>query len=145
MPSNNFGSAAFRYISVTDVNRDSGDVSAAQRTSWVAATAPPQSTGDGDRRTPECLIVRICAQQLSGLMTFVAGGPAAERAEGSGPAPVVDALSYEAYWFGPGESIVAVKDGLLISVKVANIKGSWTDQDRVDDIELASLVVPRVG
>jgi hypothetical protein len=57
----------------------------------------------------------------------------------------VDALSYEAYWFGPGESIVAVKDGLLISVKVANIKGSWTDQDRADDIELANLVVPRVG
>jgi hypothetical protein len=57
----------------------------------------------------------------------------------------VEALSYEAYWFGPGESIVAVKDGLLISVKVANIKGDWTDQDRADDIELANVVVPRVG
>jgi hypothetical protein len=57
----------------------------------------------------------------------------------------VDALSFEAYWFGPGESIVAVRDGLLVQVKVANIKGSWTDQDRADEIELAKLVVPRVG
>jgi hypothetical protein len=57
----------------------------------------------------------------------------------------VDAVSYEAYWAGPGESIVAVKDGLLISVKVANIKGAWTDQDRADEIELANLVVPHVG
>ena len=49
--SNNFGSAAFRYTSVNDVNRVSGDVSAAQRTSWVATTAPPQPTGDGRRAT----------------------------------------------------------------------------------------------
>lgn len=61
------------------------------------------------------------------------------------PQNQVDALSYEAYWFGPGESIVAVKDGLLISVKVANSEGGWTDQDRADDIELANLVVPQVG
>jgi hypothetical protein len=61
------------------------------------------------------------------------------------PARRVDALSFEAYWFGPGESIVAVKDDLLITVKVANIKGSWTDQDRADDVDLAKLVVPRVG
>ena len=57
----------------------------------------------------------------------------------------VDALDFEAYWFGPGESIVAVKDGLVITVKVANIKGDWSDRDRADDIELANLVVPRVG
>jgi hypothetical protein len=61
------------------------------------------------------------------------------------PQNQVDALSYEAYWFGPAESIVAVKDGLLISVKVANSEGGWTDQDRADDIELANLVVPQVG
>ena len=54
-------------------------------------------------------------------------------------------LGFEAYWFGPGESIVAVKDGLLIQVKVANIKGSWTAQDRADDVDLANLVVPQVG
>ena len=57
----------------------------------------------------------------------------------------VDALGFEAYWFGPGESLVAVKDGLVVSVKVANIKGDWSDQDRADDVELAKLVVPRVG
>lgn len=57
----------------------------------------------------------------------------------------VDGVRYEAYWFGPGESIVAVRDGLLVSVKVAHIKGDWTDQDRADDIDLANLVVPRVG
>lgn len=61
------------------------------------------------------------------------------------PANRVDALGFEAYWFGPGESIVAPKDGLVITVKVANIKGDWSDQDRADDVELANLVVPRVG
>jgi hypothetical protein len=61
------------------------------------------------------------------------------------PGNRVDGVSYEAYWFGPGESIVAVKDGLLVSVKVANIKSAWTDQDRADDIELANLVVAQVG
>ena len=61
------------------------------------------------------------------------------------PEKRVAALGFEAYWFGPGESLVAVKDGLVITVKVANIKGDWSDQDRADDIELANLVVPRVG
>ena len=62
-----------------------------------------------------------------------------------GPDNRVADPGFEAYWFGPGESIVAVKDGLLVSVKVANIKGGWSDQDRADDIELANLVVPGVG
>ena len=57
----------------------------------------------------------------------------------------VEGVEYEAYWFGPSESIVAVKDGLLIGIKVAQIKGAWTDQDRADEIELANLVVPRFG
>ncbi|WP_396926061.1 hypothetical protein [Mycolicibacterium sp.] len=57
----------------------------------------------------------------------------------------VEGVEYEAYWFGPAESIVAVKDGLLINIKVAQIKGAWTDQDRADDIELANQVVPRFG
>ena len=61
------------------------------------------------------------------------------------PANRVDTLTFEAYWFGPGESIVTIKDGLLIQVKVANIKGSWSEQDRADEIELANLVVPQVG
>jgi hypothetical protein len=49
------------------------------------------------------------------------------------------------YWFGPGEKIVAVKDGELIGVKVDPIKGAWTDRDRADDVELAKLVVLRFG
>lgn len=57
----------------------------------------------------------------------------------------VEGVEYEAYWFGPAESIVAVKDGLLIAIKVAQLKGAWTDQDRADDIELANEVVPRFG
>ncbi len=61
------------------------------------------------------------------------------------PEKRVDALGFEAYWFGPGEAIVAVKNGLVVSVKVANIKGDWSDQDRADEIELANLVIPRVG
>lgn len=57
----------------------------------------------------------------------------------------VQGVDYEAYWFGAGESLVAVKDGLLISVKVSNRLGSQTEQDRADDVELANLIVPQVG
>jgi hypothetical protein len=55
-------------------------------------------------------------------------------------------LSFDAYWFGPSECIVAVRDGLLISVSVeTNLAGTWTDQDRSDDIKLANTIVPQVG
>jgi hypothetical protein len=57
----------------------------------------------------------------------------------------VEGVDYEAYWFAAGESLVAVKDGLLISVNVSNRSAAQTDQDRADDIELANLVVPQVG
>jgi hypothetical protein len=57
----------------------------------------------------------------------------------------VEGVDYEAYWFGPGESLVAVKNGLLISVSVSNRLASQTDRDRADDVELANLVVPHVG
>jgi hypothetical protein len=57
----------------------------------------------------------------------------------------IEGLSFEAYRFGPGESVVAVKGGLLVSVKVANTKGAWTDQDRSDDVDLANLIVPQVN
>jgi hypothetical protein len=57
----------------------------------------------------------------------------------------VEGVDYEAYWFGAGESLVAVKDGLLISVKVSNTTASQTEQDRADDVELANLIVPQVG
>ena len=57
----------------------------------------------------------------------------------------VDGVAYEAYWFAPAESLVAVKGDLLIVVKVAGITTSQSGQDRADDIELANLVVPQVG
>lgn len=57
----------------------------------------------------------------------------------------VEGVDYEAYWFGAGESLVAVKDGLLVTVNVSNRLASQTEQDRADDIELANLVVPQVG
>lgn len=34
----------------------------------------------------------------------------------------VDGVDYEAYWFGTGESLVAVKDGLLIR-RLSNLCG----------------------
>jgi hypothetical protein len=57
----------------------------------------------------------------------------------------VNDVAYEAYWFGPAESLVAVKGDLLISVKVAGIAAPQSDQDRADEIELANLIVPLVG
>lgn len=57
----------------------------------------------------------------------------------------VNDVAYEAYWFAPAESLVAVKGDLLIGVKVAGITTSQSDQDRADEIELANLVVPQVG
>jgi hypothetical protein len=57
----------------------------------------------------------------------------------------VEGVDYEAYWFGAGQSLVAVKVGLLISVNVSNRLASQTEQDRADDVELANLIVPQVG
>lgn len=58
----------------------------------------------------------------------------------------VAGVDYEAYWFAAGGSLVAVKDGLLITVKASDVAGgSLTDKDKADDIELANLVVPQVG
>ena len=55
-------------------------------------------------------------------------------------------LSFDAYWFGPNESLVAVKDGLVISMSVeTSHAGTWTDQDRSDDLELANTIVPQVS
>ena len=57
----------------------------------------------------------------------------------------VDGVAYEAYWFGPAESLVAVKGDLLIAVKVGDVAGSWSDGDKANEIDLANLVVPQVG
>jgi hypothetical protein len=55
-------------------------------------------------------------------------------------------LSFDAYWFGPDESLVAVRDGLVISMSVeTSHAGTWTDQDRSDDLDLANTIVPQVS
>jgi hypothetical protein len=41
--------------------------------------------------------------------------------------------------------LVAVKDGLLISVNVSNGLASQPDRDRTADVELADTIVPPVG
>jgi hypothetical protein len=58
----------------------------------------------------------------------------------------VPGVPYDAYWFAAGESLVVVKDALVIDIKVADIGGGYlTDQDRPVDIEVANLIVPRIG
>lgn len=58
-------------------------------------------------------------------------------------------LPYEAYWFAAGESLVVVKNGLLLGFKVSDnpaSPGAHINQDRkADDIKLADEIVPRVG
>jgi hypothetical protein len=57
--------------------------------------------------------------------------------------------AYAAYWFGPGESVNVVKDGLLLDFKVQDNPGSprprSVDELKADDIKLADQIVPRVG
>jgi hypothetical protein len=55
----------------------------------------------------------------------------------------VAGLAFKAYRFGPGESVVVVKDGLLLEFKVSNDEGVEANWD--DDVKLAEVVVPRVG
>jgi hypothetical protein len=58
-------------------------------------------------------------------------------------------LPYEAYWFAAGESLVVVKNGLLLGFKLSDnpaSPGAHINQDRkADDIKLADVIVPRVG
>jgi hypothetical protein len=63
------------------------------------------------------------------------------------PENQIPGLAYKAYWFGAGESLVVVKDGLLLDFKVSgNPAGAETYQERRDhDIKLADQIVPRVG
>ena len=63
------------------------------------------------------------------------------------PANRIPDLAYEAYWFGAGESVVVVKDGLLLNVKVSGKPGSADDYQAVQkqEIKLADQIVPRVG
>ena len=52
-------------------------------------------------------------------------------------------LTFKAYRFGAGESVVVVKDGLLLEFKVSNDQGVEANWD--DDVKLAEAIVPRVG
>ena len=56
-------------------------------------------------------------------------------------------LPYEAYWFGPGVSLVVVKDGLVLDFKVAPNPddGNLTPETRAADVELANQIVPEIG
>jgi hypothetical protein len=57
--------------------------------------------------------------------------------------------AYAAYWFGPGESVYVVKDGLLLDFKVQDNPGSPNPRSiedlKADDMKLADQIVPRVG
>ena len=57
--------------------------------------------------------------------------------------------AYAAYWFGPGESVYVVKDGLLLDFKVQDNPGSpgarSVDELKADDTKLADQIVPRVS
>jgi len=58
-------------------------------------------------------------------------------------------LPYQAYWFAAGNSLVVVKDDLLLFFTVTDnpiAPNAQINQDRkAEDIQLADLIVPRVG
>ena len=56
-------------------------------------------------------------------------------------------LSYEGYWFGPGVSLVVVKNGMMLTFKVAPNPdtGNLTPETRAADVELANQIVPEVS
>lgn len=57
--------------------------------------------------------------------------------------------TYEAYWFAPGDSVVVIKNGLVLEFRVSDnpySKGAQINQHRqAEDIRLADLIAPRVG
>ena len=59
------------------------------------------------------------------------------------PSNEIPGLPFNAYRFGPGQSVVVVKDDLLLEFKVSNSQGVEANWD--DDVKLAEVVVPRVG
>ena len=58
-------------------------------------------------------------------------------------------LACKAYWFAPPDSLVVIKNGLLLEFRVSDNPGSpgaQINQDRkAEDIKLADEIVPRVG
>jgi len=65
------------------------------------------------------------------------------------PQNQIPGLGYAAYWFGPGQSVNVVKNGLLLNFQVQDNPGSprarSVDELKADDIKLADQIVPRVG
>jgi len=58
------------------------------------------------------------------------------------PENAVPGVGYQAYWFAAGQSLVVVKAGLLLQVKVT---GAQADQEQRDsEIALADVIVPSV-
>ena len=56
-------------------------------------------------------------------------------------------LPYEAYWFGPGVSLIVVKNAQLLIFKVAGKPdtGNLDEPTRAADVELANQIVPLVS
>ena len=61
------------------------------------------------------------------------------------PANRVSGLAYDAYWFAAAESLVVVKNGLVLDFKVSDIPSSAGQWRQADEIKLADQIVPRVG
>jgi hypothetical protein len=59
----------------------------------------------------------------------------------------VPGVGYDAYWFGAAESLVVLKNGLVLGFKVSDVFSSArVDQWRqADEIKLADQIVPRFG
>jgi hypothetical protein len=59
----------------------------------------------------------------------------------------VPGLGYDAYWFGAAQSLVVLKNGLVLGFKVSDVAssahvGQWR---QADEIKLADQIVPRFG
>lgn len=56
-------------------------------------------------------------------------------------------LPYEAYWFGPGVSLIVVKNAQMLTFKVAGNPdtGNLDEPTRAADVELADQIVPLVS
>lgn len=56
-------------------------------------------------------------------------------------------LPYDAYWFGPGVSLIVVKNGLMLTFKTSGRPdtGNLDEATRAADVELANQIVPAVS
>lgn len=61
------------------------------------------------------------------------------------PENAIPDLGYHAYWFAAGQSVVVVKNGLLLEFKVSDWAGNAGEQERAQlAVTLADQIVPRV-